>query len=311
MAKRKKKKQKPKRFTYSLRGSRKTKSARLPRFNLPRAGLLKLFAVICILSVTGLCLFFLDRYVKKVVPVAETKGLVELANPPDWVSLELKRRIINTACAGREGFRLNSDAARAVAKNLVSLAWLEGYQVQTTHEAIRIEAEYRRPMALIKNDTRKFYVDEKLVVLDYMPMPKLPIVLVKGVESLTVPPAGRPWQRDDLKAAVSLLSLLHKMDAMVASGEPLLSQIRAVDVSNFQGRREPREPHILLYAMDDTQIIWGAEPGSSQQYMEAREDEKLAMLYSFYEENGTLANRVKYIELRYPRKKVPQPLNSL
>jgi hypothetical protein len=273
--------------------------------------MLKLVAIICILSVTGLCLFFLDRYVRTVVPVAEIKGPVELANPPDWVSPELKQRIIMTACAGRGGFGLDSDAARTVAKNLVSFAWLEEFQVQTTHEAIRIEAEYRKPVALIKNDTRKFYVDENLVVLDYMPMPELPIVLVKGVESLTVPPVGRPWQRDDLKAAVSLLALLHKMDAMVASREPLVTQIRAVDVSNFQGRREPREPHILLYAMDDTQIIWGAEAGSSQQYMEAREDEKLAMLYSFYEENGTLTNRVKYIELRYPRKKVPQPLNSL
>ncbi len=311
MAKRKKIKKKPKRFTYSLRGSRKTKAKKLPRFNLPRVGLLKLVAIICILSVTGLCLFFLDRYVKTVVPVAEIKGPVELANPPDWVSPELKQRIISTAGAGRGSFRLDSDASRTVAKNLVSFAWLEEFQVQTTHKAIRIEAEYRKPVALIKNDTRKFYVDENLVVLDYMPMPELPIVLVKGVESLTVPPVGRPWQRDDLKAAVALLTLLHKMDAMVASGEPLLTQIQAVDVSNFQGRREPREPHILLYALDDTQIIWGAEPGSSQQYMEAREDEKLAMLYSFYEENGTLANRVKYIELRYPRKKVPQPLNSL
>jgi hypothetical protein len=110
---------------------------------------------------------------------------------------------------------------------------------------------------------------------------------------------------------VAILSLLHKMDAMVTDGRPLLNQIWSIDVSNFRGRLNRREPHILLYAVDETQIIWGAEPGASQQYMEAREDEKLAMLYSFYEEKNTLANRVKYIELRYPRKNLPQPLNSL
>lgn len=310
MAKRKKRKQKPRKFSFSLRSSRKTNVEERTRLNWLSTWLLKPVAILCLLTAIGLGLFFLDGYVKTVVPVDESKGPIELANPPDWVSSELKERIIATAGAGHNNFRLDNDAARSVAQNLASLAWLAEFQVQTTGQAIQIKAEFRKPLALIKTGLRKFYVDENLVVLDYMPMPKLPVVLVKGVQMLMVPPAGRTWQRDDLQAAVTLLALLDKMDAMVAAEQPLLNQIQAVDVSNFQGRRNRREPHILLYATDETQIIWGAEPGSSQQYMEAREDEKLAMLYGFYQENGTPANRVKYIELRYPRKNIPQPLNS-
>ncbi len=310
MAKRKKRKQKPRKFSFSLRGPKKKSAEKRPRFSFTWAGLIKPAAILGLLGIIGLGLFFLDRYVKTVVPVAESQGPLELINPPGWVSPELKERVITTAGAGWASFRLDSDAARSVAQNLDSFAWLEEFQVQTTGRAIRIKAEFRKPVALIKVGLEKFYVDESLVVLDYMPMPKLPIVLVKGVQALTIPPAGQSWQRGDLQAAVALLALLGKMDAMVAAERPLLNQIQAVDVSNFQGRREAREPHILLYAADETQIIWGAEPGSSQQYMEAREDEKLAMLYHFYEENGTLTNRVKYIELRYPRKSVPQPLNS-
>lgn len=256
-------------------------------------------------------MFFLDKYVKTAVPVAESKGPIKLVSPPDWLSDELKERIIAVAGAGHNDFQLDIDAARSVAQNLTSLAWLEQFQVQTTGQDILIKAEFRKPAALIETGRQQFYVDENLVVLDYMPMPKLHIVLVKGVQTPTVPPAGQLLHRDDLQAAVALLALLHKMDAMVAVKQPLINQIQAVDVSNFQGRRDRREPHILLYTNDETQIIWGAEPGSSQQYMEAREDEKLAMLYSFYEENTTPANRVKYIELRYPRKRVPEPLNSL
>jgi hypothetical protein len=310
MAKRKKRKQKPRKFTFGLRSPKRKTVDKRPLFNWPSISLIKPAAVICLLMAIGLGLFFLDSYVKTIKPVAETKGPIELVNPPDWVSGELKGRIIAAAGAGHNNFQLDNDAARLVAQNLASLAWLAEFQVQNTGGAIQIKAEFRKPVALIKTAPQKFYVDENLVVLDYMPMPKLPIVLVKGVQALTVPPAGRPWQRDDLRAAVALLALLHKMDAMIAAKQPLINEIQVVDVSNFQGRRDRREPHILLYATDETQIIWGAEPGSSHQCMEAREDEKLAMLYSFYEETGTLANRVKYIELRYPRKNIPQPLNS-
>jgi len=310
MAKRKKRKQKPRKTTFSIRGPRKTTAKKQTRFNWPTTNLLKPAVIICFLAAAGVGLLFLDKYVKTAVPVAESQGPIELVSPPDWLSDELKERIIATAGAGHNDFQLNNDAARSVAQNLTPLAWLEEFQVQTTGRAIQIKADIRKPVAMIKIGHEKFYVDENLVVLDYMPMPRLPIVPVIGVQALKVPPAGRPWQRDDLQAAVALLALLHKMDAMVAVKQPLINQIQSVDVSNFQGRRDRREPHILLYAIDETQIIWGAEPGSSQQYMEAREDEKLAMLYSFYEENTPPANRVKYIELRYPRKRVPQPLNS-
>jgi cell division septal protein FtsQ len=310
MAKRKKKKPRPRKISFGLRSPKKKNIKKRFQFNWPSAGLLKPVAAICLLAATGLSLLFLDSYVKTVVPIAESKGPIELAGSPDWVSPELKERIIATAGTGQSSFQLDDDAARSVAQNLASFAWLAEYQVQTTGRTIKIKAEFRKPVALIKAGRQKFYVDENLVVLDYTPIPKLPIVLIKGVQALTAPPAGQPWQRDDLQAAVELLALLHKMDAMVAAKQPLINEIQVVDVSNFQGRRDRREPHILLYATDETQIIWGAEPGSSHQCMEAREDEKLAMLYSFYEETGTLANRVKYIELRYPRKNIPQPLNS-
>jgi hypothetical protein len=310
MAKRKKRKQKPRKTTFSLWSPRKRPAKKQTRFNWPSKGLLKPAVIICFLAAVGAGIFFLDKYVKTAVPVAESKGPIKLVSPPDWLSDELKERIITVAGAGHNDLQLDNDAARLVAQNLTSLAWLEQFQVQTTGQDILIKAEFRKPEALIMTGRQQFYVDENLVVLDYMPMPKLHVVLVKGAQIPTVPPAGQLLQRDDLQAAVALLALLHKMDAMAAVKRPLINQIQSVDVSNFQGRRDRREPHILLHTTDETQIIWGAEPGSSQQYMEAREDEKLAMLYSFYEENTDPANRVKYIELRYPRKRVPQPLNS-
>ena len=342
ISKRKKKKQdkarvasrrgKSRKFSFGWFGSDKTTPKKKPQFKpaaasrgprggagsgiqvpdwRPSVGFLKVVAVLCLLAAAGTGLFFLEKYyVRTVVPVAESQGPLELDGVPDWVSNELRLKIIALAGSGLSSFSLDTETARMVAQNLASFAWLESYRVQTTNRSIQISAEFRKPVVVVEMGSEKFYVDEELVVLDYIAMPKLPIVEAVGVQALTAPAAGESWQRDDLQAVVSLVGLLNKMDSIVAYERPLLGQIRAVDVSNYQGRRDPRQPHILLYTSDDTQIIWGAEPGSSQKYLEAREDEKLAMLYSFYEENGTLANRVKYIELRRPRKNIPQPLNG-
>jgi hypothetical protein len=64
-----------------------------------------------------------------------------------------------------------------------------------------------------------------------------------------------------------------------------------------------------MYAKDGTKIIWGAEVGSAARYLEASEQEKLARLYSFYKESGTLIGLVKYIDLRPAQYQLPTPMD--
>ena len=40
------------------------------------------------------------------------------------------------------------------------------------------------------------------------------------------------------------------------------------------------------------------------------DEEKIARLYSLYEQEGSLANSVKFINLWEPQKKVPQPIDN-
>jgi hypothetical protein len=113
-----------------------------------------------------------------------------------------------------------------------------------------------------------------------------------------------------LAAAVTILGKLEQMDATVAPEKPLLYEIDSIDVSNFEGRKNRREPHIVLYTKDSTEIIWGAEFGTWQRYLEAPDDEKLAKLYSYYEEFGTLLGGAKYINLRDPQETIPRPTDK-
>jgi hypothetical protein len=106
-----------------------------------------------------------------------------------------------------------------------------------------------------------------------------------------------------------VLSRLEKMDSAVTPNKPLLREIDKIDVGNFDGRKNKHEPHITLFTKEGTEIIWGAEIGAWQRHLESPDDDKLAKLYTYYQQTGTLSG-VKYINLRDPRQTIRLPIDK-
>jgi len=270
-----------------------------------------IFALICVFAAVGAGFMFLEEYVKNTSPLSRKIGSLELLGVPAWVNNELEKKICTAARAGAQDLRLTEDTARFVQNNLVrNVAWLDKVRVRTTHNSIRIRALWRKPLAVAQSGSRRFYVDKDLVVLDFVPVAGLAVVRVTGISgSATAPPAGRVWRKDDLAAAIDILARLERMDTLVTPDKPLLYEIDSIDVSNFNGRQSSTDSHIVLYSKDNAQIIWGAEIGTWQQHLEATDEEKLAKLYAYYKEYGTLLNGVKYINLRDPQQTIPLPVD--
>jgi len=310
VAKKKRTKSKTKRISFKRGISKRKRTQRLPH-HPSLIGILKVLAVICILGGAGIGFVFLDEYVKKAVPVSEEAVSLELVGAPLWVNEQLKEKIYTAATAHGEDLKLDEDVVRSVQENLAAeVAWLNEVKVRATHERLRIEAEWRKPLALVKRGLSKFYVDNELVVLDFVPILSLPIVNVKGLSITTkAPPVGEVWQKDDLAAAVAILDWLDCMDEHETPDKPLLYEIDSIDVSNFEGRQNGQAPHIILYAKDNTEIIWGAELGNWQRYLEATDEEKIAKLYEYYKAYGSLSGDVKYINLLEPQDDVPLPVD--
>jgi hypothetical protein len=95
------------------------------------------------------------------------------------------------------------------------------------------------------------------------------------------------------------------MDSRVVPDKPLLAEIKSIDMSNFNGRRSKSQPHIVFYAKDGTEIRWGAQKGAWQRYLEAKDEEKLTLLYNTYQEFGTVqlkaAQKGSFIDLTKPQ----------
>jgi hypothetical protein len=270
-------------------------------------GVLKVVAVLCFLAASGAFLRYAEAYMKVVKP-AEEGGLV-LVGVPQWADRNLKNRV--AAVAGGTRFSLTEETAGVLARNLAPLAWLDDVDIHVTHDSVRVKARWRKPIALLERGGTKFYVDADLVVLDYLPMPHLPLVQITGVAMAKAPVPGEMFDQPDLAAGVALIGLLDRMDAVVTPKNPLLEHIDRLDVSNFNGRKN-RAPHIVLSSKDGAEIIWGAEIGEWAKYLEAQDDQKLAKLYTYYRDYGSLSAGGKYIyiNLRDPQDRVPQPIDK-
>jgi hypothetical protein len=313
MAIRRRKEKKNKRISFKSAISKKKKKREFPRIGPSLIKILTISAIACVLAGVVIGLLFLDRYVKKTTP--DQKGVIELEllNVPSWVTSRLKEDVIAIAGGNDNELRLDENTALSVQYKIEkTFCWLDDVTVRTTHNGLQIEGRWRKPIALIKWGINKYYVDADKVLLDFVPMPEeLPIVEITGLSPLIKTPAlGEVWQRDDLDAAVAVLILLSRRDQLETSQKPLLSEIASIDVSNFNGRKNNSHAHIILYAKDYTEIMWGAEVGNWQQYLESTDEQKLAKLYSYYKEEGTLLGRAKYINLRDPKYKVPLPIDK-
>jgi hypothetical protein len=257
---------------------------------------------------------FLDGYVKKQTTGSSGNRTIELVGDvPNWVSEEIKNRIYAAATAEANNSANDDEKIAASAQQNIAhlVPWLADARVRTTHKSILISGRWRKPMLLVSADNKnKFFIDADMVILDYSPVGNLPIINITGMELSKIPPTpGQVWQGDDLTAAIAVLNRLSRMDTAVTPDKPLLHHIDRIDIANFDGRKNKREPHISLYTKDGTQIIWGAELGTWQRHLESPDDDKLAKLYTYYQQYGTLSG-VKYINLRDPQQKIYLPVDK-
>jgi hypothetical protein len=297
----------------SWKSNRRAREKRLAAIrNWNWVAIMKVAAVICFLTGSGMFLRYAEGYVRSEAPAPEG-GLV-LVGVPEWVNWDLKNRVAEVA--GGTRFPLTEETASVLFRNLSLMSWLDDISVRVAHDSVLVSARWRKPVVMIeiRETASRIYVDQDLVVMDYMPMPHLPIVEATGVALNVVPPPGQVFDEGDLSTAVTLALLLNRMDIEYAPKIPLLTQIASIDVANYKGRKYPRgsQPHVTLRSKDDVQIVWGAEIGEYATYLEASDQEKIAKLYTHYKESGSLSGggRVKYIHLLNPEDRVHQPIDK-
>jgi hypothetical protein len=265
--------------------------------------LLKVLTIATMLvMIGGLCYGFvrLEDFVRNEIN-NELQSSVELVavDKPDWVNQQLLRRINETAAMGLDRLPAIPSTAKMVQRNLDNhLKWLTDINVRTTNDAIEVRAKYRKPVALLETEGGKYYVDQELFALDYMPISGLGIVEITGFSNRERPIPGNKWREDDIAAAVKLIRMLQEMDK--GQKRKLIYEIKSVDVSNYN-KRGSSVSQLIIKTIDGPEILWGAQPGQAAANIEMPEEQKLMSLYEMFRSKGTLKGKYKYIDLRYPK----------
>ena len=282
---------------------------------------LRIVAVVIVLGALAFGFVQLDRYVKN-LPELQRSGNLELYGLPSWVRSSPALQAVIRDAAGAK-LPPAEQTAEAIGHRLEALPWMYNVHVQTGSQTVKVRADYRRPRARVRRGEQTWHVAwiEASDVL-YNPQERcvvvLPALAIEGVSLVEIagfvsrPPrlqeGAALWHAEEVVSTVELLAALSRMDEITCPEQPLLSHISRIDVDNFNGRKDPKQSHIVLYALDDTPIRWGASFGQAATYSESTEQEKIASLYTFYKQHGRLENTVKCIDLRIAQVLPPRPL---
>ncbi len=192
-------------------------------------------------------------------------------------------------------------------------------------QTIQIIAEWRQPAAWVRVGDKLCLIDPQGVRLpgDYRPedRPRSRLLVITGVDlplvdgTPTMPRPGEKWAAgkngtigDDMQAAMALLERLKK--------QPFATQIDAVDMSNFNGRKDAdaRTPWITLQTIwqagDGTgggaRVVQWGRPIGEEKYYEVQADVKLKTLNEIYRRFGRIDAGRDYVDIRTEVVRLPK-----
>jgi hypothetical protein len=253
---------------------------------------------------------YVDR--KLVFPAAPPQ--VILLHPPVWMSDRLAEQILESVRPAGTHSAFDQQMLVDMAGLLAANPWVAHVnQVRRIYanspgDAVEIDCDYRAPAALVRWGESYWLVDGDGYELpeQYTAGQLNRIMLAAdGTMSLRVitgvrhgPAAvGAVWPGGDVAAGLATVKVLY--------GQPYTEPIWAVDVSNFDGRRDPHAAEMVLLTRQNTEVRWGQPPGDRDFFVEVPVAQKLERLRSAWQQFGRVDAGQPWIDIRFDHPMIP------
>ena len=227
----------------------------------------------------------MEKYTSNLAVFTSSEVSVSLYNQPEWMSESLAQQIL------RESFLPIKDKLRelhhqGLDKKLPEvLAGELGFNpwVSKVHWVRRsfggkfvIDADFRQPTAMVKLDEGCYLIDDAGYLLPgkykYDALLECGLMEIHGVKS-RLPDQGQRWSGKDLQAGLALVKLLKTVE--------FRQQVKAVNVSNYEGRCDRNSSWMTLETDRHTTIRWG-RPVGEEGGLENTANDKVALLRGAY-----------------------------
>lgn len=282
-----------------------------------RPMLLSLFATLFILAGCAVGLYYLRHHVERKLAFPAAPPTVLLKDRPVWMSDALAQQI--TASVQPRVARSAMD--HQLLKDVTDLLQRNPWVRQVHHvrrvfsnapgDTIEIDADYRAPLALVPHKNEYILIDSEGVKLPQrFPIAQNPprvmfddagqltLRIIEGVGALPPHLDGQKWVGQDLQAGLDMAKLLY--------GKPFANEIHRINVANFQGRRNPREPQLVLVTQHRSEIRWG-EPVKST-FADVSPVIKLDRLAAIQQRYGRVDGTHSWLDIRFD--KITYPLDE-
>ncbi len=271
------------------------KSAQLRKITLT------LLAIMILFGIAGLSLHQLEQYVRTLPIFTSTQVTVSLESQPPWMSKALAAEIltksfapIRSKLAYLHHTGQDEKLPEILAKQLKKNPWVKRviWVRRTFAGSLVINCTFREPLAQVKSGNWYYLVDFQGYLLpgrySSSALAGCGLMEIKGVAG-TVPKTGKLWKNEDLQSGLKLVKLIRTM--------PFRKQIKAIDVTNYNGRIDPASCWIVLITARDTIIRWGRPPGQ-ENGLEISADQKLALLTGIYKRHGYVDFGRSFVDIR-------------
>ncbi|HEX8341816.1 MAG TPA: hypothetical protein VF624_12975 [Tepidisphaeraceae bacterium] len=238
---------------------------------------------------------------------------VTIRNRPAWMNDTLAARITGSVRAYVAAPASDTSLLQADAQTLSVDPWVKRVRGvrrvydQQPGDTIEIDAEFRAPVALVRERDNYWYVDAEGVRLPEKLSAEQAGQLIDAgrsmrfriIEGAAEPPiaAGLPWPGGDVQAGIEMIALL--------ADKPYADQIVKIDVSNFNGRVNPNESQLNLITRYGTEVRWGQPPSATAFFVEQRVNRKLEYLQQARQQTGRVDMNLQWIDLRFDNPTVP------
>jgi hypothetical protein len=284
-----------------------------------RVAAFHLSLAIVLLGGLGAGYFYADRYVERNVATPSQPLIVVLKNRPAWMNDFLVEQIAMIARPVGPHSAFDRQLLVDTALGLKANPWVR--EVRSVRRAftnrpgdtLEIDCEYRAPVALVKWGVFNWLVDEKGVRLSerfteqdvpniqFGPEHHTIIRVIEGVRHPAPHLAGEKWDGDDLAAGLKMVKYLFD--------RPYTEQILRVNVANYAGRVDNKDPQLVLITKYNTQIWWGRPPGDDDvdSFIEVSTARKMRYLQLTCEQFGRVDAKEQWLDIRFDKVGRPSP----
>ncbi|WP_437203199.1 cell division protein FtsQ/DivIB [Planctomicrobium sp. SH664] len=208
-----------------------------------------------------------------------TLDRIEINAPTAWVPSTIAEQVREGANLPETVSLLEPRLCQEVAEAWSKHPWIQSVKsVQITNApGLRIEVEYRQPVAFVATDKGLYPVDREGILLppsDFKIGETGRLPLIRGITTQPQSAAGFPWGDNAVRAGAQLAAILAPEQDLEKYWNRF--HCKAILVSAANRFATPEQLNLEIETVGGSRIIWGRPPGADA--LEPTVDQKLLRL---------------------------------